>query len=299
MSRFLFTSLLAAMLLSPPAADAAQTDMSARRAKLVAGLEHEMTTQSQWLRIHAAEALLDNGEGSNNVAVLLRPDANKAAASYRIGVWRVLSRATNGDERKAYTKRIQEVLRDPQAADRVSAAESLGKLNAVTRADRDVVHEWLKTADDASAPFPRWLLVLSADPNEREHEEAGLAALLYSSDPIARLRTAYALGRLKPLSTNSMSRLRERLKVEPNDSVARVYIITALLLHEKDNAAVRELEKQLRPYFNGKANEQLEAGIVTGLRGQSEGSELLQPMLNSSEADGRIGAANGMLRLLK
>ncbi len=291
--------VLAAMLAASLEADPAEKNMSARREKLVAGLEHEMETQAQWLRIHAAEALLDNGESSNKVAVLFRAEAVTATAPYRIGVWRVLARATSGDERAGCIERIRGAVRDPQATDRISAAESLGKLNAVTRADREVMIEWLKTADDAAAAFPRWDMVLSASSAERERDEAALAGMLDSSDPVARLRAGFALSRLNPVSTNSMAKLRVQLKQEPADSIARVYLITALLLHERDGAAIRELEAQLQPYGKGKANEQLEVGIVTGLRGLSEGIELLEPMLKSSETDGRIGAANGMLRLTK
>jgi hypothetical protein len=96
-----------------------------------------------------------------------------------------------------------------------------------------------------------------------------------------------------------MAQIREQLKSEPLDSIARIYLITALLLHEKNPSATAELEKQLAPYLKGKPNEQLEAAIVMGLRGNSASIPLLQPLLHNNEPDARIGAANGLLRLLK
>ena len=275
-----------------------QSEMKKQRSQLISALEHEMVTNTQWQRVHAAEGLLDNGE-SRKIVVIFLPEADTAAAPYRIGVWRVLARATSGDESNRYVARIRAVLRDPQATDRISAAESLGKINAVSRADRDLISDWLTTADDATAPFPRWLLVLSSNPSERDKDEAALAKLVSSNDPIARLRAAFALGRLKDLSTNSVAKLRAQLKVEPADSIARICLITALLLHVKDAATIADLEQQLIPYLNSKSNGQLEAGIVTGMRGKKEGLVLLNPLLNSPEPDARIGAANGMLRLLK
>ena len=257
-----------------------------------------MLSNTTWLRIHAAEGLLDNGE-SGKIIELFRSEADTAVAPYRIGVWRVLARATNGEERNRYIEKIRAVMRDPQAIDRISAPESLGKLNAASRADRNLIFDWMKTADDATAPFPRWLLVLSSNPAEREKDEADLVKLSSSQDSVARLRAAFALGRLKDISPASIAKLREQLKVELADSIARVYLITALLLHANDATEIANLEKQLIPYLNGKANEQLEVGIATGLRGKSEGLELLKPLLKSSEPDARIGAANGMLRLLK
>ena len=268
------------------------------RAELIAKLEHEMKSNTTWLRIHAVEGLLDNGE-SGGIVELFKPEADTAPAPYRIGVWRVLARATNGTERSGYVERIRAVMRDAKATDRISASESLGKLNAASREDREFITQWLTTADDATAPFARWLLVLSSNPSERENDETTLAQLLSSSDAVARLRAAFALGRLKDLSANSIAKFQKQLKIEPADSIARVYLITALMLHVKDTAAITELEKQMLPYLHGKANEQLEVGIVTGLRGKSEGIKLLTPLLTNSEPDARIGAANGLLRLIK
>jgi solute:Na+ symporter, SSS family len=296
-SPFLLT-FFTAMLVWLSGGCATTNEMKLDRSQLIGQLQHEMFTNTNWLRIHAAEGLLDNGE-SGKIAGLFQPEADTATAPYRIGVWRVLARSTTGEQRNCYVARIRTVMHDPQAIDRVSAAESLGKINAASRADRDVILNWLKMADDATAAFPRWLLVLSSNPSERASDEAGLANLLCSNDPAARLRAAFALGRVKDISPTSVEKMRRQLIVEPKDSIARVYLITALLLHVEDPVEIKGLENQLAPYLNGKANEQLEVGIVTGLRGRSEGVELLKPLLNSPEPDARIGAANGMLRLIK
>src|SRR5688500_5375716 len=177
MTRFSQKLILAASGAVLLAGCATNSTMPAARSQLVARLEHEMLTNQSWVRIHAAEGLLDNGE-SSKIAEQFRPEADIATAPYRIGVWRVLARARKGAEREGYIERIRAVMRDPRATDRVSAAESLGKLKAARRTDRELIEEWLETADDATAPFPRWLLVLSSNAREREHDEAALASLL-------------------------------------------------------------------------------------------------------------------------
>ena len=268
------------------------------RAQLVADLEREMHNNTSWVRIHAAEGLLDNGE-PDNIPATFRPEEDSAVAPYRIGVWRVLARATSGKAREQYIERLRAVVRDPAAPDRLSAAESLGKLQVVDRADREIVVHWLATANDASAPFLYWLLILSSLPSEREANEASLAKLLSSSDTVARLRTAFVLGRLKTLSPASISALQSQLKAEPSNSIAHFYLITALLLHEPDKRESAGLKTELLRYLHGRPNEQLEAGIVLGLLGRNEDLAVLQPLMNSPEPDSRIGAANGMLRLLK
>jgi len=272
--------------------------MKTERSQLVAKLEQEMLDRTGWLRIHAAEALLDNGE-SSGIVKLFKPEADTATAPYRIGVWRVLARATTGEEQNGYIERIRAVLYNPQATDRISASESLGKLDAARPGDDEIILRWLLTADDATAAFPRWLLVLSSSTQLRDANERALAKLLSSADTVARLRTGFALGRLQTISPDSISALHRQLELEPGNSIARVYLITALLLHLKDAPEITPLEKQFPAYLRGRANEQLEVGIVMGLRGQRDGLTLLCPLLNNPEPDARIGAANGMLHLLK
>lgn len=278
---------------------ATKIEMKTDRSKLISLLEHEMATNTQWLRVHAAEGLLDNGI-VGKIPELFRPEADTATAPYRIGVWRILARSTQGDERNGYIERLRKVLHDPQATDRISAVESLCKIGVTQREDRPVILEWLKTADDATAAFPRWFLVLSSNASEREADESALAKLLSSQDPVARLRAAFALGRLKNLSPDSIAKFREQLKIEPADSIARVYFITALLLHTKDAAKIAELQKQLIPYLDhGKGNEILEIGLATGLRGDANDVPMLESLLKNPDADARIGAANGLLKLLQ
>lgn len=296
--RHLSTNLLVAALIVTTSCGHAK-EMKIDRTQVIAQLEHEMATNTQWLRIHAAEGLLDNGESIRKVFQQFHPEADTATAPYRIGVWRVLARSTTGAEREPYIGRIRAAMHDPQAIDRISAAESLGKLNAASRSDRELIRDWLKTADPGTAPFPTWLLVLSSDGSERAKDEATLAAFASSPDPVARLRAGFALGRLKTLSSSSVNLIRKQLSNEPKDSIARVYLITALLFHTTDSVESAQLEKELSQYAHGKANEQLELGIVTGLRGKKEGLTLLAPLLNDPEPDARIGAANGILKLLK
>ena len=272
--------------------------VSIERSQLIVPLQNEMFSQTNWLRIHAAEALLDNGQ-FDHIAELFKPEADTALPPYRIGVWRVLARRSGGPERQTYVERIRSVLRDPAAPDRISAAESLGKLDAVNPSDDEMIAQWLTTADDATAVFPRWLLCLSSSDAKREANETALAKYLSCPDAIARLRAGFVLGRLKNISPNSLAALRHRLHLEPADSIARVYLITAVVLHSNETAETERLKKQLIPYLHGKANEQLEAGIVLGMVGNETDLKTLRPNLKNPEPDARIGAANGMLRLRK
>jgi SSS family solute:Na+ symporter len=274
--------------------------MNDRRQALIDVLEHEFRANTSFVRIHAAEALIEHGFGFK-VSASLQAEADTASSPYRIGVWRALARIAESESRRQYfSGRLRRVLCDPDASDRLHAAESLDKLGLADRSDRPVIEKWLASADDASSDFPLWLLVLSSELTERARDEARLAKLLESKDPVARLRSAFALGRLETASAASIARLSKQDAAEPEDSPARVYLLAAAYLHAPPGSAAEAVLKRrlLASLGTGKPNEQFEAATVIGLRGSADDLLALAPQLRSTEADDRIGAANASLHVL-
>jgi HEAT repeat protein len=279
---------------------AAAEPVTVQRQPLIRLLEQEMHANTNWVRIHAAEALLQHG-CTNPVAKLFMALGVNENPSVQIGVWRVMAQAAETEaQRGAAVGRIRHALLDEQSPVRLQAAESLDKLGSVAAMDRPALERWLTNADEATAPFALWLLALSSCPEDRAGVEARLAKSLDSNDPIARLRTAFALGRLKTLSASSLQQLTKRARLESSDSPARAYLIAARLLHEQDKTVQLELMKQLAIFLNSaKPNEQLEAATVLGMRGTAAQRPALTRLLESGEPDARIGAANGLLYLLR
>lgn len=264
-------------------------------------LEHELRVNTGFVRIHAAEVLIEHSYGFK-VSPMFQAEVDSTTPGYRVGVWRVLVRSAKDEaERRQFADRIRRVMLDAAAPDRVGAAESLAKLNVASRLDRPALEQWLQGADDATAAFPLWLLVLSSDAAERARDEARLARLLESPDPIARLRASFGLGRLEKPSADSIGKLNARAAAEPADSPARVYLLGAALLHSpRGSAAAGALKEQLLGVFgHGKANEQYEAATVIGLRGTPDDFPALIRQLKSEEADARIGAAGAALHLAR
>jgi hypothetical protein len=277
--------------------------MTSRHQQLILTLEREMRTNTGWVRIHAADALADHGE--TQTVFSLFAGSVDVPSPYQIGVWRVMARVSpRAAGRETFIVRLRAVMLDPQApaADRLRATESLAKLGVARVADREVLEDWATKADDASAAMVRWQLVLSSPATDREADEASLSALLDSPDAIARLRAAFALGKLESLSEESLARLRDREEREPADSQARAYLITANLRHAgHDPEFARKLKSELYPYFaHGTPAEQLEAGTVLGLCSDEEDradENALNALLTNPQADARIGAASGLLYL--
>jgi len=276
-------------------------DNALRRRDLIAALDHEMRSNTSFKRIHAAEALIAHGQ-AETVARFFASEIETTESPYRIGVWRVMARAAATEaDRLRFVERIRQALLDLNGPDRLHAAESLAKLGKANPADRAAIAKWEATLDDTNAAFPRWLLLLGGSAETRATDEAHLAKLLESKDPIARLRTGFAIGSLTDPSAASLAQLRRQSQVEPADSPARAYLIAAVLLHTpKDSPAFAEVKKQLSAYLEtGKPNEQLQAASVIGLRGTADDLPALSRLLNNPEADARIGGATGSLYLLR
>ncbi|HEY3900920.1 MAG TPA: hypothetical protein VGM54_20075 [Chthoniobacter sp.] len=268
---------------------------------LAANLEHEMGANTGFVRIHAAEALIEHGYGFK-VAPVLLSDAEVETPGYRLGVWRALAQIVKAEsERRDYVGRIRRVLTDAAAPDRLGAAESLAKLRVADRNDRPVLEEWLRSAKESDAPFLLWLLLLSSDSNERPQDEARLARLLDSKDPAARLRAGYALGRLGDASAESIRHLQQCAESEPADSRARVYLLAAAFRYAPlDSPPAARLKRELIADFaSSDASEQLQASTAIGAHGSAEDIPALTSLLKSANADARIGAAGALLHLLR
>ena len=294
--------LAAALALSTGCvAKPAPTGPAAQQQQLLLVLEREMNSNTGWVRIHAADALIDHRH-TQVVASSFAREADTAAPPCRIGVWRVLARAAATEEqRQAFIERIRRTMLDPPAPDRVHAAESLAKLGAASPSDSPALLEWLTTASEAASVYPLWLLVLSGGTASEACSEARLTGLLDSNDSTARLRAAFALGRINTISTTSLTRLNRRLAVEPVDSPARTYLAAALLRHSaSDSAGAAHSKQVIRDCMNRRPPaERLEAATTLGMFGTQADLRALAPLLRSPDADARIGAASGSLYILQ
>lgn len=280
-------------------ASAASADAALRERSLTT-LRHELATTEGWVRVHAAEALIEHGQ-TVGMASLYTGELTTATPPYRIGVRRVLARVGTEPERTTHLAAIRAALHDPAGPDRVHAAETFAKLGAATPADIPVISAWLATADAPTAAYLRWLRVQLAPASRRAAEEAALAALLQSDVSAARQRAAYALARLSPLAPDTVALLRRRATLEPAESPARAYVVAAAFVHLPRTSPDRaELQRRLRSFLaQGTPGEQLEVAVVLGRHGDRDDVPALAALLSAPHPDARIGGASGLLHLLR
>ena len=254
------------------------------RSRCVAQLVGALDAESPWVRVHGGEALAALNRPERVIAAF-RPQADTAEPQYRIGVWRVLARAEQGDRRSEYVARIRRAFLDPNGPDQIHAIEALAKLKVPASGDaerkrvRDVAH-----GGGPAAPFALWRLAQGGD----ETAVARLASLLDNPDEATRVRAAYVLGRLRPLPQATDRALSAALAKQRAGSVAHSVMRAALGL-----GAAREMAQDPEaPQYA-----RYSAAMCLAELGTARDYAILSRRLNDSDLDVRVAAAYATLQI--
>lgn len=256
--------------------------------RCLAQLHETLEQGEEFVKVHAAESLLWTGHPDTVRALFLKEPQD--VPKYRIGVWRVLAQAASDqEERRTYENKIRAVLLDPNAPDRLHAAETLGKLGVTCREP-----EVLRLAKEETGPFQamvQWVLANSG----KEADEAALAALLASSDAYTRGCTAYALRFFKTIRPATCEKLKTATKKEPADSTWRTHLLSSRYLRasEAERPALRD--SLLQCLETGDTGQKREACAALGRVPNQDDVPALAKILDDPDLDVRAGAAEAIL----
>jgi sialidase-1 len=250
----------------------------------------------EFVKVHAAEALIWNHEPEEVRAVFTHELEKRPVPKYRIGVWRVMARLAdqNSADREVFLRKLRGALLDDGGLDRVHAGETLGKLGFAER-DAGIV----RLAESAGEPtalqvMARWILANSGRPED----ERGLAALLDAkADPI-RSDVAYAIRWLAHIQPETYLRLGKALADEPVGSGARVFLLTALCVHAPENRFGSVKSGLFRYLDNGTPDEKSEACAAFAIRGDVTDLGVLEGLMADVNLDTRCAAAHAVLQIL-
>lgn len=254
-----------------------------------AALNDIMASEENWIKIHAAEALIAGGEGETVKARFLKLVPTVDTLPYRVGVWRVLAgTARTFAERSQYVKQVEKIFLDPKSPDRSQALETLGKLRHVV--EGPVRAEVEKFAADRTSPLyglALWTLSLAGDNASRD----ALVALLQAPEERPRLVAAYALRWLNLSEPAVRAALARAADAEPAASSSRAYLLSAAFATNADPARRAAWREQLNAILEkGTESERFEAsqGLLESV-GLSDRARVA-PLLDSPEKDTRVGA---------
>jgi hypothetical protein len=259
-------------------------------------LHAALASESRWIKVHAAEALLACGGDADRDEVRHAFERELAAhgsePEYRIGIWRVLAQAASGD-RDAWVRRIADAFLDTAGPDRLHASESLGKLGYRARADEIEVFERAgRGGVNPLAANALWVLVNTG----RADAEPRLADLLTAGDVATRATAAYAVRHLQTAAPATWTKLTTALTAERANGLVRASLAAAAFVQapSTQRPAFRyALEQESR----GDTDMKSEVCGALAMAGESEDVALLTTLLANPNVDVRIGAARALLEI--
>ena len=272
---------------SPPAGDF--------QAKALATLRQALADETQFVKVHAAEALLALSYGEDVLPVFQEElELHGDEPHYRTGIWRVLAQATYDREVKAeFLEKLRSVYLDANSPDRVHALEALAKLRYTVSQDDRLRSAPIPDSADA-LPCLRWLLAVSGN----DKDVRALAGLLDDSDASVRGLAAYALRHLSDELPADVVEKLGQVAAKETESKSRVYVIgSAFAVIPNGNESHKFKERLLAYATAGNAKEKYEVAAVLAVCGTKDDVPLLNALLNDPDIDVRISAANAILRI--
>lgn len=274
--------------LPPPAQTVPAASSIAASARAV--LYRALAVESNWVGIHAAEALIEVGESAQVRHSLLAHLDQTDHLPYRVGLWRVLARtAVSPEERAGWVAKIEQILLDPAASDQSAALECLVKLNhRLTGPALDITRRMAADPCEAETLVPLWGLALSGEKDALPRIRRSLT----SNDPIARRRAGYVLRWLEVTDSAVLAELSRAADAEPPGTDIHAFLVSAALRLDADRARSAAWQRQLVEIVaNGSATSRYEASQALAHRYPVANSSLLSALLEHPEGDVRIGAA--------
>ena len=271
------------------------------RQEAVGLLQRELDEQQRWVKVHAAEYLLalDYTEGIR-ATFEKELQSHGDEAEYRVGIWRVLARASmRQEDRDKWIFRILKVFLDTAAPDRLHALETLAKLGYKIPQGESAP---FTTAAGASrgpvAAYANWALVNAEEKELAKHAEASLAGLLRSDDSATRGTAAYAIRHLARISPNTQAELAAAADEDgTTDSSHGVFVLGAASTHDRQRYLTVWRDRVASYATIGSPGEKYQACEVLASLGDEQDLSLLVSLMAGSEADVRAAAANAVLRI--
>ncbi len=286
---------VAAMLLvaAPPAAAETPGGVSPElRQRAVEVLRQALESRSA--RVEAAHYLLalDYPAGVRDAfADDLASSGHKPHS--RIDLWGVLARgAARPQERGTWIEKIEQVLEDTSAPDRLVALETLAKLGVYPASLRT------ESADETfnSGPlgvYTDWIRAA----NGVAESESSLAALLNASEPVVRAQAGYVLFELPQVSPETWQNLDQAASREPGTTLAGAFLMSAAFVHAPEDRRDHWKGALVDHGVRGNQRQRYQLCAALARAGVDGDLPTLEPLLDDTEPGVRAAAANAILRI--
>ncbi len=203
-------------------------------------LQFALENSSKWEKVHAAEYILNLQYANNVFDVFVEEEKrNRHEPYYRIGLWRVLSRAAKTNEEKnKWLDSISRVFGKQGALDRIHAAEALAKLEVSPKTiSVKVTDSILGDVHNPMWAYTYWGTAYTSAKDMCQVKNNFVDLVLNSNESILIKRIAlYALYKMKNVGVQNWDLLTSRVLDEPRNSpLYTSYLICTLANSPKDS----------------------------------------------------------------
>ncbi len=210
-------------------------------------LQTVMHTQSEWVKVHAAEFLIWAGHPMR-VKEAFKAEEQKyiGQSPYRIGIWRVLAQLSDGEERKKYDGNILQAFADTAGKDRIHAAETLGKLITSPYVSHPVeTRAALNDGTPALRAYANWAVAYTGDSAMANAQAYFLHNIANpEADIMLRKIAAYVLRYIGGMDKAAWNTLADEVLDMPEDADGRLnFLTTAVILAEAGDTKTEKYQR--------------------------------------------------------
>lgn len=210
-------------------------------------LQTVMHTQSEWVKVHAAEFLIWTGH-PRRVKEAFKAEEQKYIdqSPYRIGIWRVLAQLSDGEERKEYDGNILQAFADTAGKDRIHAAETLGKLKISPYASHPAeTRAALNDGTPALRAYANWAVAYTGDSAMANAQAYFLHNITNpEADIMLRKIAAYVLRYIDGMDKAVWNTLADEVLDMPEDADGRLnFLTTAVILAEAGDTKTEKYQR--------------------------------------------------------
>lgn len=209
------------------------------KAQSIEVLRKILRTQTEWVKVHAAEYLLWSGHPEGVQKAYLEEEKQFGhKCPYRIGIWRVLAQTEKkATEKKVWIGKVLNAFLETNGSDRIHAVESLAKLKISPLAyDAVATRMALESPIRNLSLYTLWSHAFSS-PDARLKVKKSFFNIVISraEDNSSKKLAAYVVRHLGGLSVEEWEEIAKASLTEPHESEARVNLLSSAFVTVPDD----------------------------------------------------------------
>lgn len=248
-----------------------------------------LASESEWVKVHAAEFLLWSGNPEGVQEVFLAEEKlYDTKPQYRVGIWRVLAQTAASDvEKKVWTDKIMQAFLDTNGTDRIHAVETLAKLNISPLSVNDkITRQALESATKSLAFYTQWSVAYTSPAWQARTQKEFLDMLVAGiADGGAERQASYILRQFGKLSEQDWKKFVQILLNKPIDTNPNVNLYSAAFTTAPESLSASDAFKKIHKrllHFGQSASkgDRYELAMALSINGSGQDIPTLMALLH-------------------